>query len=274
MAENSKIEWTDHTFNPWWGCTKVSQGCKHCYAETFASNRTQWKNLWGPSGERRRTSEANWRKPLKWDREAAAEGVRRKVFCASMADVFEDRPELYDWRVELFDLIDATPHLDWLLLTKRPENVAPMTHVWRYLKHHRAFASNVWIGTSVEDQKTADERIPHLLEIPATVRFLSVEPLLGPVDLFPYLIPHFAADDPRHFPRRNGVEWVIVGGESGPGARPMKQEWVRSIRDDCHGTGTAFFFKQICDQHGRKLPYGNVPSDLQRREFPCVQGQA
>lgn len=238
MAENSKIEWTDHTFNPWWGCTKVSQGCKHCYAETFASNRTQWKNLWGPSGERRRTSEANWRKPLKWNREAQEAGVRRRVFCASMADVFESLPELDQWRADLFDLISETPHLDWLLLTKRPENVKPML-----VQAGRGFQPLppwVWIGTSVEDQMTADERIPHLLEIPATVRFLSVEPLLGPVDLVQYMGMFWLGMGEE----RRGVDWVIAGGESGPGARPMEEKWVRSLRKQCKAFQVPFFFKQ------------------------------
>jgi protein gp37 len=305
MAENSKIEWTTHTFNPWWGCTKVSEGCKFCYAETL-SNR-YGKNQWGPKGNRTRTSAANWRQPLKWNRDAymcprcgvdnaehgttgfTQEGphdkhtcyypnhygwcypnpptlvkIRPRVFCASMADVFEDRPELAPWRLDLFDLIHRTPNLDWLLLTKRPENVMPMISraaqdslgdckagqqpdiYWQlsgwYSSTLPSFR-NVWIGTSVENQDTADKRIPELLKIPAAVRFLSVEPLLGPINLLGndegLVWPWCEARAEGH-----GVDWVIVGGESGSDARPMHPMWVRSIRDQCTGAGVPFFFKQ------------------------------
>lgn len=243
MGENSGIEWTDHTFNPWMGCTRVSEGCRNCYAETMMDRR--WgKVKWGPQGARVKTSAANWRQPLKWNREAEAAGVRRRVFCASLADVFEhkgdQRPDLHEWRSELWDLIIATPHLDWLLLTKRPENVVDMVpEGWL-----DGFPSNVWIGTSVEDQKTADERIPELLKVPAAVLFLSVEPLLGPVDLWgaQYALPDGGRGSAFAWGR--GVNWVICGGESGPGARPMHPEWVRAIRDECEGAGVPLFFKQ------------------------------
>ena len=119
MAENSKIEWTDHTFNPWIGCTKVSDGCKNCYAESLMDKR--WgKVKWGPQGQRQRTSDENWKKPFAWDRQAAKQGIRYRVFCASLADVFEDNDQVSDWRLDLFDMIKVTPNLDWLLLTKRP----------------------------------------------------------------------------------------------------------------------------------------------------------
>lgn len=261
MAE-TKIEWTHQrnpdgtvtpgfTFNPWAGCQKVSPGCKHCYAETLMDTR-YGKVKWGPDGTRVRTSDANWRKPLAWNRQAEKEGRRLRVFCASLADVFEDREEVAPWRADLFKLIEKTLMLDWLLLTKRPENIEPMLRAittpggtldaWRLLG--TGYYSNVWLGTSVENQEAADERIPKLLAAPAKVRFLSCEPLLGPVDLSWYVAPQFAADDPRHEPWRNGIEWVIVGGESGPQARPMHPDWVRTIRDDCQGTGVPFFFKQ------------------------------
>lgn len=229
---NSAIEWTDHTFNPWVGCTKVSDGCKHCYAEALMDKRFG-RVEWGVNGTRKRTSAANWRDPLKWNRDAQAAGIRQRVFCASLADVFEDRPELAEWRSDLFDLIYSTPHLDWLLLTKRPENVLDMVpanwHAW--------LPANVWIGTSIENQAAADERIPHLLRIPASVRFLSMEPLLGPVDL-----DHVVS--PGSLETLRGVQWVIVGGESGTKARPMHPDWVRSIRDQCQADGVPFFFKQ------------------------------
>lgn len=254
MAENSKIEWTDHTFNPWEGCTNA----------------------------------ANWRKPLKWNRQAKAEGRRYRVFCSSLADVFEDKPdqpEMDDWRRELFQMIVNTPHLDWLLLTKRPELVnETIERVTGFSDSEMwFFTSNVWIGTSVENQEQADKRIPELLKIPAAVRFLSMEPLLGAVDLSKWIgeffcsqcgyrgndtgnyyyeddigvespeCPNCTADhwlftqaayhcafDGDH----NPIHWVIVGGESGPNARPMHPDWARSIRDQCQAAGLPFFLKQ------------------------------
>lgn len=245
--ENSKIEWTHHTFNPWWGCVKVSPGCEHCYAESL-SKRTG-HNIWGPAKttDRRLFGEKHWNEPVKWNLKAKAAGERYRVFCASMADVFEDHPQVIGGRLELLDLILRTPHLDWLLLTKRPENVNWMIERATGFSDSGTWfhaAQNVWIGTSVEDQATADKRIPELLNVPARIRFLSAEPLLGPVDIEDYLYPHFAADDPRHYPRRNGVEWVIAGGESGHHARPMHQDWARSLRDQCQAAGVAYHFKQ------------------------------
>ena len=256
MSEKSAIEWTDHTFNPWWGCTKVSQGCKHCYAET-QSNRFN-KAEWGPTGVRIKTGAANWKQPLKWNKQAKKQGTRYRVFCASMADVFEDKldqPELNDWRRDLFQLIINTPHLDWQLLTKRPENVNRMieratgfsdSEMWFHA------ARNVWIGTSVENQETADERILHLLHIPAAVRFLSVEPLLETVAVY-----------------LQGLHWVIVGGESGRGARPMHPDWVRSIRDQCTAAGVPFFFKQWGGVNKKET--GRELDGREWDEFPKVQ---
>ena len=179
--ENSKIEWCHHTFNPWIGCAKVSQGCANCYAEELMDTRYGRAN-WGVDGTRVRTSDAYWRKPLAWNRKARIEGVRYRVFCASLADVFEDREDLEEWRDDLFNLISATPNLDWLLLTKRPENVNRIVGESRgdcYWIEESAGKGNgnIWIGTSVENQEQADKRIPELLKIPARVRFLSMEPL-------------------------------------------------------------------------------------------------
>lgn len=187
--ENSKIEWCDHTFSPWHGCIKISPGCQNCYA--LALDKRWGKDVWGPGPKRQRTSEANWRLPLQWNRRAEKEGRRYKVFCASMADVFERNDQLIDWRFELWDLIGQTPMLDWLLLTKRPENVLDMTpYQWHRAEWggYQGWPANVWIGTSVENQEYADKRIPELLKIPAVVRFLSVEPLLGSVNLLKYLL--------------------------------------------------------------------------------------
>lgn len=252
MAENSNIEWTDHTFNPWIGCTKVSPGCDHCYAETWdARGLQQRESRWGPQADRTRTSAANWNKPRQWDRAAAATGKRARVFCASLADVFDNHASILpEWRVDLWKLVDATPHLDWLMLTKRPQN-AP-----------RALPDNVWIGTTVENQTEADRRIPHLLRAPARIRFLSVEPMLGPVDLervWMDRVEHRFGDS-ANLP---GLSWVICGGESGPGARPMQPDWARSLRDQCNAAGVAFHFKQWGNWHSDALLYtdmsGNCP---------------
>jgi protein gp37 len=266
MAENSKIEWTDHTFNPWVGCTKVSPACDHCYAESWAK-RTGQAELW--NGSRRRTSEANWKQPLKWDRQSAAAGRRAKVFCASLADVFDNRAE-GKWRADLFAMIRQTPNLDWLLLTKRPQNIAKMLPLdwgdgW----------PNVWLGTTVENQKEAERRIPALLPIPAAVRFLSCEPLLGRLNLrriYPDGIK-FTVDaltgTGEHFlgmrAQTGKIHWVIVGGESGPGARDFHEYWAEELRDQCANAGTAFFMKQMS---GVRKPLPPIPEDLMVREFP------
>lgn len=246
MGANSAIEWTDHTFNPWIGCQKVSPGCDHCYAEAMMDHRLG-RVEWGPHGERRRTSVANWRKPLQWAK--AANGTRPKVFCASLADVFDNQVPAA-WRRDLFDLIWATPELDWLLLTKRPENIAKMlpgaigeVELWPW--------RNVWLGVSAERQEEADQRIPHLLATPAEVRFVSAEPLLGRIN-FTRIATHGGWYDAlkgwrdvRTSPAPEGiVDWIIAGGESGKSARPTHPDWVRSIRDQCQASGTAFFFKQ------------------------------
>jgi protein gp37 len=224
MAKNSTIEWTHHTFNPWWGCTKVSPGCKHCYAETFAHRVGE--DIWGPRASRRFFSEAHWREPVKWNSEAASAGVRRRVFCASMADVFENRAELEQVRERLWQLIADTPALDWLLLTKRPERIL------KCVPWGTAWPANVWVGTTAENQHWARKRIPVLLELPAVVRFLSCEPLLGRLELDQWLAG----------PRR--IDWVIAGGESGHKARPMNPEWARALRDQCHSADVPFHFKQ------------------------------
>jgi protein gp37 len=268
MAENTAIEWCHATFNPW-RCTKVSPGCAHCYAETLSKRNPATLGIWGDGGTRVVAAESYWRQPLKWDRQAALAYqswqyaiqtarseydwvdayVRPRVFCASLADVFEDRPELVAPRERLFKLITDTPNLDWLLLTKRPENVLRLTHA-AWCKpvpghvsqnegdgRHWHWPRNVWLGVSVEDQQRK-ARVDVLRQIPATVRFLSVEPLLediGAIDL-------------------SGIHWMIVGGESGPGARPMHPMWVRSLRDQCQAAGVPFFFKQW----GEYAPLGPV----------------
>lgn len=247
MAENSKIEWTDHTFNPWVGCQKISPACDHCYAEGWAK-RTGQAHLW--TGERRRTSVSNWKQPLKWNRDAEASGVRRKVFCASLADVFDNQADPI-WRRDLWELIMATQWLDWLLLTKRHQNIAKMmADRWVWPVH--GYLSNVWLGTTVENQEEANRRIPQLLSVPAAIHFLSCEPLLGAV--------HLPAQDIYWHP----LDWVICGGESGGGARMMEERWARLLRDRSKELGISFFMKQMTS----KKP---IPDDLMVRQFPALK---
>ncbi|AOI98143.1 phage Gp37/Gp68 family protein [Burkholderia sp. LA-2-3-30-S1-D2] len=247
MSENSKIEWCDHTFNPFIGCTKVSPGCDHCYAENLMDKRMH-KVVWGPHGERVRTSAATWRQPVRWNaRHAeffAAHGRRQRVFCASLADVFDNAVDPA-WRRDLFELIARTPNLDWLLLTKRIGNVPTML---RHIGIER-LPENVWLGATIVTQEEADRDIPKLLAVPARVRFLSMEPLLGPVDLErpmsgPDLGQGSGAKICQRWMIQSGIDWVIVGGESGPGARPMHPDWARSLRDQCAAAGVPFLFKQ------------------------------
>ena len=296
MAENSAIEWTDHTFNPWEGCTKVSPGCAHCYAET--RNHRFGMDNWGKGKPRRRTSEDNWKKPLKWNKASplffcprcnsrfydpealgrpyccpncglSLNVMRDRVFCASLADIFDAEVPI-EWLVDLLVLIGKCLNLDWLLLTKRPQNwqmrlAAATDYMLEHdIEHgwvldwltHKAVPANIWVGTTIEDQTRLDERKPLLEAIPARVRFYSVEPMLGAIDLKltprydwaiaggPNECPHgYAAGIPCQRCKPN-VHWVICGGESGPGARPMNEGWAYDIRWQCERAGVPFFMKQ------------------------------
>lgn len=243
MTENSKIEWTDHTFNPWIGCQKVSPGCDHCYAEAMMDHRFG-KVEWGAHGERKRTSGANWKHPLRWNSQACETGTRQRVFCASLGDIFDNQVPK-EWRADLFQLIAVTPELDWQLLTKRPENIGKMLPAaivglepwpWR----------NVWLGTTAEDQEHYDRRWGILSKIPAAIHFVSFEPALGPLVL----------------PTGSRLpDWIICGGESGNGARYMKPRWARNLRDECQELGISFFMKQMT---GKKP----IPLGLLVRQFP------
>lgn len=245
MGKDTKIEWANNTFSPWVGCTKVSAACDSCYAESWAKRSGQ-PGLW--AGDRRRTTPAYWRQPLKWNAESPAKhGRPTRVFCASLSDVFDNQVPT-EWRNDLWELIGSTPNLIWMLLTKRPQNIAkmlppaemrPWTGGWPW--------PNVWLGTTVENQTEADRRIPLLLKTPAAKRFLSCEPLLGPIDLSPW------ADK---------ISWTIVGGESGPKARPMAKAWAEILRDQCKAADVPFFMKQMT----KKAP---IPEDLQVRQFPA-----
>lgn len=287
----TKIEWVatprpdgtlapGYTHNPWIGCTKVSPGCQHCYAEAWANRYSGWASTWGPQGTRKLTSVANRRKPLGWNRKAEREGVRRKVFCGSLCDVFEDRDELIPYRYDLFQLIADTPQLDWLLLTKRPENVNRMAANYAgdcaWLGWSGAIPrSNIWIGTSIENQEQADIRIPHLRDVwdENVTKFLSVEPLLGPIDL--WLAGAIESDGAGgegggqliNFDR-GLVDQVIVGGESGPSCRPMNLDWARDIRDQCKAADVPFFFKQTGGHPNKGGALKDIPEDLRIRQFP------
>lgn len=270
MSKDSKIEWCHHTFNPWWGCIEVSPACDNCYARTFAT-RTGHK-VWGAAGEtdRRFFADKHWAEPLKWHQTARDAGERHRVFCASMADVFEQNEALDPHRERLWRTIELTTSLDWLLLTKRPQNIRRMVPPsWLENPRH-----NVWYGTTVENQHYADQRIPILLDVPAAVRFLSMEPLLGPVNLLndaqivgntldagtpSYWLtgrPGWGVSNPttntRPLEIGGRIDWVITGGESGHGARPAPPDWYRSLRDQCITAGVAFHFKQW-GEHGPDL---------------------
>lgn len=240
MAENSKIEWTTHTFNPWIGCQKVSPGCDNCYAEAMMDKRYH-KVEWGPHGERKRTSEANWKLPLRWAKAARATGERPRVFCASLADVFDNQvPNI--WRSDLFALIEQTPELDWLLLTKRPENIGKM--LWP--KWDFGIPRNIWLGTTCEDQAAFNRRWPILEQFHVRVRFISYEPAIGELTMANHKIK---------------PDWLICGGESGQGHRAMPAQWAYLIMDECAEHFIPFFFKQMA---GKKP----IPDDLLIREFP------
>lgn len=229
MSEKSGIAWTDATFNPWWGCDKVSEECAHCYAQRQATR--YGSDCFGPNHARRHFGDTHWNEPLKWARKASKEGRKWRVFCASMADVFEDNPALDEDRRRLWELIELTHYeLDWLLLTKRP-NVAQRILPAR-------IAAVAWVGTTVGLNRWR-ERLDGLLRIESPVHFVSCEPLLEDVDLRPYLA---------------GLQWVIAGGESGPLFRECKVEWARSLRDQCAEAGVPFFFKQFSGLRPEHLP--------------------
>lgn len=306
MGAETKIQWANETFNCWRGCTKISTGCKNCYASVGAGRNRKVLGVWGPNGTRVLAAESYWKQPLAWDRKAAKAGERHRVFCASYADVFEDWPgpvhdhrgqqvfryrkpqeaetgqpgQVNRWwttypvgpdggmldlltldevRRRLFTLIARTPHLDYLLLTKRPEYMRAFlarlsfdrtddNQVYARLDRSGTWdeepLKNVWLGVSVEDQTRADERIPLMLDTPAAVRFLSVEPMLGPIE---FSNATRRADAVSQLGKKalDGIDWVIGGGESGDGARPCKVEWLRSVVRQCQAVQVPVFVKQL-----------------------------
>jgi protein gp37 len=324
--KNSAIGWTDHTFNPWIGCTKVSPGCTHCYAEGM---NKRWRNgeNWGPGAPRSRTSESNWKGPLDWNRKAgihqeqydnAHDGTLRqafrpdtlpdrprrpRVFCASLADWLDDEVPT-EWLCNLLETIHACQNLDWLMLTKRPQNwehrIAQVlmfanqneNRESRDAERHDAFyhwlnlwlnmhqpPENIWIGTTVEDQERAKERIPLLLKIPAVIRFLSVEPMLERINLVEWLYDP-TPETRTHGGRRqmkvvakkdSGIDWIICGGESGPGCRPMDTLWADFLLQQAKGAGISFFMKQMGGSIDKRHDLEDLPPALRVREFPQVE---
>ena len=264
-----------YTFNPWRGCTKVSQGCKHCYADTWSVRNPATLGVWGPNGTRAQAAEKYWDLPVAWNAHAQASGIRRKVFCSSLADVFEDETTMpvdahgpvAAARARLWATIEATPYLDWLLLTKRPHNITAMLpKAWEFTLRH-----NLWLGTSAEDQATADERIPELIDTLAygINLFVSCEPLLGPITFSDYWLMH--------------LDWLIIGGESGSKARPMNLAWAEGIiaqADDFtqrHPSpiNPRIYMKQLGTRPGipgKGEHLADFPTVLQRRAWPDSHG--
>lgn len=236
MSKETEIGWVNRvladgrtipggTFNIVWGCEEAGPECKNCYAKVWA-NRMGY-DIWGKHSPRRVLGESYWKQPIAWNRKAAEMGEVKLVFCSSMADVFEDHPTVNQEREKLWPLIEATPWLTWLLLTKRPENITSMyPSRWLNSPPH-----NVWPGASGGNQKWADIRFPHLQKVPAVRIFYSCEPLLGAIDIRPHLTPD---------------TWVIAGGESASlhKARPMHPEWARSLQVQCEAAEVPYFFKQ------------------------------
>lgn len=232
MSADTVIQWAHDTVNFWWGCTRVSRGCKHCYAASMAARLSRGRATWGPEGKRwLRVGEAS-SALLALEKRAAKKGERRRVFVNSMSDTFEDRRDLDGARKVLFAIAPCVPHLDLLLLTKRPELVNRLVPVeWLEGK----WPANVWLGTTVEDQAAVEERIPQMLGIPAPMRFLSCEPLVEAIDLADYI----------HVLGHTFINWVIAGGESGQSATPCDLDWLRSLRDQCAASQTPYFLKQL-----------------------------
>lgn len=287
MGEKTGISWTHSTFNPWIGCTRVSPGCENCYAEAQMDKR--WGRVkWGPGSPRVRTSPTNWRGPIRWNSQASPEaGVRQRVFCASLADWLDHDGIPWEWLADLLDLIAKCENLDWLMLTKRPHLWASrIAGVYDWAGHNAGGRArpgialarrwldgqapgHVWLGTTVEDQRRAEERIPVLMGIPAALRFLSVEPLLGPLKL-PLLEPDTVdpvtgtIEGPGPRP-----DWVIVGGESGAQHRPMDLTWARDVVTACQAAEVPVFVKQLGGYPDPRHDIAGFPADLQVQQVPC-----
>ena len=244
MARGTAISWADNSANFWWGCLKVSPGCSNCYAEVIDKHQH-----WGPAATTTRSRMKNvWSSIESWNRRAGHTGERERTFVMSMGDFFEDHPQVTPWRNKAIPLLEACTNLDILMLTKRPENVANMAPGWL-----QRWPAHVWMGISVEDQQRLDERLPVLRTIPAAVRWLSCEPLLGPLDLGDL----------------DGIHWVVIGGESGPKYRPMELSWLLSIVDQCQRADVPVFVKQDNAKH--EGGQGRIPDAIWTiKQFPVT----
>lgn len=256
MGNETIIAWTNHTFNIAWGCTKIDPGCANCYAEKFAVGR-QGRDIWGKNKPRRTFGEKHWNEPIKWNRDAetgkigsvAGQDMPNLVFCSSMCDVFEDHETIAHEREKLWPLIRGTPHLHWQILTKRADRIEEcLPNDWG------SGYQNVWLGVSIAEERGC-WRADKLRNIPASVRFISYEPALGPIA--------------KHVNLR-GIDWLIYGGESGPGFRPHDPQWARDIRIECMVTGTAFFFKQ---SSAPRTEMGTTLDGQTLRKFPIPRIQ-
>lgn len=263
MASNSNIAWTDHTFNIAWGCVKISPGCTNCYADSYANTGPRaYKQdgdvvgIWGEGRPRRVFGDRHWKQPLRWQREAEAAGRIDKVFCSSMTDWALDDPYLSDARERLWPIIRSTKNLHWQLLTKRPENIL------RYLPDDFESWSNIWIGTSIENNDYT-HRADQIRSLPVPVRFISYEPALGPLDELDL----------------TGIDWIIYGGESGNQSNNYRKEdkqWARDMRKRCadHSPRVAFFHKQsagFTTETGTKLD-GAVVKEYPAPRKPAKNG--
>ena len=281
MGKVTGISWTDHTANFWWGCIKVDRGCEHCYAETL-SKRVGY-NIWGPEATTtRRLIKSTWNDIVKWDKQAGADGVRRKVFIQSMSDFLEHNDQLDETRKRAKGVIEGLRNLDVLLLSKRPQMANAYLSDWI-----SGWPSHVWFGTSVAEQKDC-ERVITVMSSPAPVKWISVEPQLGPVDLFniiesgsthvnalmgrmsdkPIKSAHDGVSVTFDGKRRTPISWVIVGGESGAGCRPFDIAWARDLLQQCRESGTAFFMKQLGGHPDKRHDPEGWPEDIRVREFP------
>lgn len=277
MAETTNISWCDSTMNPWIGCTKVSPACDFCYASVSTATRAL-RVQWGAGNSRHRTSDSTWKQPLAWERQHAKffaeHGSMRRVFCASLADVFDNEVDP-EWRSDLFTLIKSTPHLIWMLLTKRIGNAKAMLPPdWDIGvvggKRYRGYP-NVMLGATIANQAELERDIYKLIDTPAHSYFISYEPALGALD-FTGMWVHYA-NPAMHENVLERIDLVIAGGESGLHARPAEIDWFRSLKLQCAAVGTPFFMKQLGGVRDKRGRLEDLPEDLRVREFPTTAVQ-
>jgi len=274
MGANSKIGWTDHTFNPWWGCEKLPgrRGCENCYAA--ATSHRYGHDCWGDSPRKIRGPGA-YAEPLKWNRSAEAAGRRDKVFLQSMGDFLEDHPDLVQPRRDTVRLIEDTPNLTWLILTKRPENFRPLlAPLWSERWGSGGWPANVWVGCTVETQANVGQ-LAHLLRVPAARRFVSAEPLLTPIDFRKVDLLDGRSVGPAKPSSADShpLDWLIIGCESGPNRRPCPLEWVDYTAAWAIAHGVPLFIKQLSVGGRVSKDPAEWPAPLRMQEFPSDEPQ-